>query len=92
MAVHGVPCVDGHVDDGGFELAGVGVDEAGLVRSKGDNLDAGEPISVRIISLSICTLRPTSNISGFSVCRRANASNCAVSLAARVTVSEIAST
>ena len=50
-----------------------------------------EPISVRIISLSICTFRPTSNTSGFNVCRRAKASNCAVSLAARVTVSEIAS-
>ena len=50
-----------------------------------------EPIRVPIISLSICTLRPTSNTSGLNVCRRANASNCPVSLAARVTVSEIAS-
>ena len=40
---------------------------------------------------SVCTLRPTSNTSGFNVCRRAKASNCPVSLAARVTVSEIAS-
>ncbi len=50
-----------------------------------------EPIRVPIISLSVCTLRPTSNTSGFNVCRRAKASNCPVSLAARVTVSEIAS-
>ena len=34
-----------------------------------------EPISVPIISLSIWTLWPTSNSSGFNVCRRANASN-----------------
>ena len=50
-----------------------------------------DPISVPIISLSICTFWPTSNSSGFSVCRRANASNWLVSRAARVTVSEIAS-
>ena len=50
------------------------------------------PVKVRMISLSVCTLSPTSNSSGFSVCRRAKASNCAVSFAARLTVSEIAST
>ena len=51
-----------------------------------------DPISVPIISPSIRTLCPTSNRSGFSVCRRAKASNWLVNLAARVTVSEIAST
>ena len=54
-------------------------------------ISIARPISVPIISLSICTLRPTSNTSGFSVWRRAKASNWLVSLAARVTVSEIAS-
>ena len=39
-ALHGVPRVHGHVDDGGFELAGVGVDEAWLFRAKDDDLDA----------------------------------------------------
>ena len=39
-ALHGVPRVHGHVDDGGFELAGVGVDEARLFRAKDDDLDA----------------------------------------------------
>ena len=50
------------------------------------------PVKVRMISLSVCTFSPTSNSSGFSVCRRAKASSWAVSLAARLTVSEIAST
>ena len=39
-ALHGVPRVHGHVDDGGFELAGVGVDEARFFRAEDDDLDA----------------------------------------------------
>jgi hypothetical protein len=52
----------------------------------------GDPVNVPIISISVCTLLPTSNTSGFRVCRRAKASNWAVNFAARLTVSEIAST
>ena len=40
VALHGIPRVHGHVDDGGFELAGVGVDKARLFRAKDDDLDA----------------------------------------------------
>ena len=55
-------------------------------------ISIGDPVSVPIISVSVCTHLPTSNTSGLRVWRRAKANSCAVSFAARLTVSEIAST
>ena len=49
------------------------------------------PTSGRISCATASTWVPTLNTCGFSGCRRANASNCPVSLEARSTVSEIAS-
>ncbi len=51
-----------------------------------------EPVMVRTMSETEATPRPTSNTSGWSACRRAKARSWPVSLAARSTVSEMAST
>ena len=40
LSVHGIACVDRHVDEGGVELACIGIDEALFLGKMRDDLDA----------------------------------------------------
>jgi hypothetical protein len=90
LAVHGVARVDRHVDDCRIELPAIGAGEDRLVRQLQHQLHArsaqrlNDPATSRRLSQA-------SNSSGVSACRRAKASNCPVSLAARSAVDPIAS-
>ena len=91
LPLHGVAGVHRHVHERRVELTGIGMHEAGLVRHRHHDLDA-PPVRVATISLIAVTLVAALKISGLSACRRAKASSWPVSLAARATVSAIAST
>ena len=74
LAVHGVTGVDGHVRQGGVELARIGVDEVRLGRNVRDDPDARAAQGANHVADG-GDASAGSKTSGLSACRRAKAGN-----------------